>query len=61
MNRKLIVIALLLLFTNIAYAEAEQANFIVIEGNSRVSMRISRSILDFKLVKYITMRISQIL
>ena len=37
MNRKLIGIALLLLFTNFVYAEEQQANFLVIEGNSRVS------------------------
>ena len=37
MNRKLIVIALLLLFTNFVYAEEQQANFLVIEGNSRIS------------------------
>ena len=37
MNRKLIAIALLLLFANFVYAEEQQANFLVIEGNSRVS------------------------
>ena len=37
MNRKLIGIALLLLFANFVYAEERQANFLVIEGNSRVS------------------------
>ena len=37
MNRKLIGIALLLLFTNFVYAEEQQANFLVIEGNSRIS------------------------
>ena len=37
MNRKLIGIALLLLFANFVYAEEQQANFLVIEGNSRVS------------------------
>ena len=37
MNRKLIGIALLLLFANLVYAEEQQANFIVIEGNSRIS------------------------
>ena len=37
MSRKLIVIALLLLFANLAYAEEQQANYIVIEGNKRVS------------------------
>ena len=37
MNRKLIAIALLLLLANFAYAEEQQANFIVIEGNARVS------------------------
>ena len=37
MNRKLIGIALLLLFANFVYAEEQQANFLVIEGNSRIS------------------------
>ena len=37
MNRNLIAIALLLLLANFAYAEEQQANFIVIEGNARVS------------------------
>ena len=37
MNRKLILTILLLLFTNIGYAEEQQANFLVIEGNYRVS------------------------
>ncbi len=37
MTRRLIVIALLLLFTNFAYAEEEQANFLVIDGNTRIS------------------------
>ena len=60
MNRKLIGIALLLLFTNFVYAEEQQANFLVIEGNSRFQMRKSLSILDFKLEKYITTKISQI-
>ena len=37
MNRKLIGIALLLLFANFVYADEQQANFLVIEGNSRIS------------------------
>ena len=37
MSRKLIGIALLLLFTNFGYADEQQANFLVIEGNSRIS------------------------
>ena len=37
MNRKLIGIALFLLFSNFVYAEEQQANFLVIEGNSRIS------------------------
>ena len=37
MNQKLIGILLLLLFTNFVYAEEQQANFLVIDGNIRVS------------------------
>ena len=37
MNQKLIGIALLLLFANFVYAEEQQANFLVIDGNTRVS------------------------
>ena len=37
MNQKLIGILLLLLFTNFVYAEEQQANFLVIDGNNRVS------------------------
>ena len=37
MNRKLIAIALFFLFVNFAFAEEQQANFLVIEGNNRVS------------------------
>ena len=37
MSRKLILSALFLLFTNFTYAEEQQANFLVIEGNNRVS------------------------
>ena len=37
MTRKLILIVLLLFFTYPIYAEEQQANFIVIEGNIRVS------------------------
>ncbi len=37
MTRKLILIVLLLFFTNLVYAEGQQANFVIIEGNIRVS------------------------
>ena len=37
MNRKLIAIGLFFLFVNFAFAEEQQANFLVIEGNNRVS------------------------
>ena len=37
MNRKLILTVLLLLFSNTGYAEEQQANFLIIEGNNRVS------------------------
>ena len=37
MKRKLRVILLLLLFAQFAYAEDQQANFLVIEGNNRIS------------------------
>ena len=37
MNRKLIAMVLLFLFANFAYAEGQQANYLVIEGNERVS------------------------
>ena len=60
MNRKLILILLLLLCTNIVSAKEQQANFLVIEGNNRISNEEITDILDFKSVKYITMRISQI-
>ena len=38
MKRKFILIVLLLLFNNIGYAEEQQANFLVIQGNNRVSI-----------------------
>ena len=38
MNRKFILILLLLLLNNIGYAEEQQANFLVIQGNNRVSI-----------------------
>ena len=37
MNRKFILTVLLLLFNNIGYTEEQQANFLVIQGNNRVS------------------------
>ena len=51
MTRRLTVIALILLFTNFAYAEEEQANFLVIDGNSRISNEEIMNTLVSKWVK----------